>query len=37
MTAQTAVNPELVDAGRQVNPLSAVFSRFRCNRSSENL
>src|ERR1017187_7501947 len=37
MTAWTSVNPELVDAGRQVDSVSAVFSRFRGNRSPENL
>ena len=37
MTARTTVNPELVDAGRHVDSWSAVFSRFRCNRSPENL
>ena len=31
------MNPELVDAGRQVDSLSAVFSRFRGNRRPENL
>src|ERR1035437_9754784 len=37
MTARTTVNPELVDAGWQVDSLSPVFSRFPCNRSPENL
>src|SRR5208337_2567052 len=37
MMAWMTVHPELVDAGRQVNSLSAAFSRSGRNRSPENL
>ena len=37
MTAWTTVNPEPVDAGREIESLSVVFGRFPCNRSPENL
>src|SRR5580658_7110460 len=37
MMAWMTVHPELVDAGRQVNSLSAAFSHSGRNRSAENL